>query len=53
VWADAVIDGNTVVVSSEKVKQPVAISYACPLMEAWANFFNKDGLPALSFTTAK
>lgn len=53
VWADAVIDGDTVVLSSDRVKQPVTISYSCPYTSRWANFFNKDGLPALSFTTKK
>ncbi len=50
VWADARIDGDTVVVSSDKVAQPVAVRYA------WAdnpecNLYNKDGLPASPFRT--
>jgi sialate O-acetylesterase len=50
VWADAVIDGESVVVSSAKVKQPVAVRYA------WAsnpvcNLFNSAGLPASPFRT--
>lgn len=50
VWADAVIDGDTVVVSSPAVKEPVAVRYA------WAkypfcNLFNKDGFPASPFRT--
>ena len=28
-WADAVIEGNTVVVSSSEVTLPVAVRYAC------------------------
>ena len=50
VWADAEVDGDTVVVSSDKVAQPVAVRYA------WAdnpvcNIFNKEGLPACPFRT--
>jgi sialate O-acetylesterase len=50
VWADAVIDDETVVVSSQEVKQPVAVRYA------WAsnpvcNLFNSAGLPASPFRT--
>jgi len=50
VWADAKIEGNTVVVSSEKVSDPVAVRYA------WAdnpvcNLYNKEGLPATPFRT--
>ena len=48
VWADAQIDGDTVVVSSDQVPAPVAVHYA------WANnpvvsLYNKEGLPASSF----
>jgi sialate O-acetylesterase len=48
VWADASIDGETVVVSSDKVAKPVAVRYA------WAdnpecNLYNKEGLPASPF----
>ena len=50
VWADATIDGKTVVVSSDKVSKPVAVRYA------WAdnpdcNLYNKEGLPASPFRT--
>ena len=51
VWADAVIEGNTVVVSSDKVLKPVAVRYAWAIEHPWANLFNKDGLPALPFST--
>ena len=49
--AQAKIDGETVVVSSDEVKVPAAVRYG------WANvpdvnLFNKDGLPASPFTTA-
>jgi sialate O-acetylesterase len=50
VWADAGIDGATVVVSSKDVATPVAVRYA------WAdnpdcNLCNKEGLPASPFRT--
>lgn len=50
-WAEAVIDGDAVVVSSEKVTAPVAVRYAWSQTHPWANLFNKDGLPALPFRT--
>lgn len=48
-WADAVIDGDTVVLSSAKVPNPTAARYAWTWPLAWANLFNKDGLPAFTF----
>ena len=51
VWADAVIEGNTIIVSSDKVLNPVAVRYAWAAEHPWANLFNKDGLPALPFST--
>ena len=50
VRADAVIDGETILVSSPQVAQPVAVRYA------WArnpvcNLVNKAGLPASPFRT--
>jgi sialate O-acetylesterase len=50
-WADAAIDGDTVVLSCEKVAKPAAIRYAWSERRAWANLFNKDGLPAIPFRT--
>jgi sialate O-acetylesterase len=50
-WADAVIEGDTVVVSSAKVPKPVAVRYAWSGNRTWANLFNKDGLPAVTFRT--
>lgn len=49
-WADARIEGATVVVSSEQVSAPIAVRYA------WAdnptcNLFNQAGLPATPFRT--
>lgn len=49
-WADAVIKGDTVVVSNPDIKNPAAVRYA------WAdnpeaNLYNKDGFPASPFRT--
>ena len=49
-WAEAKIEGQTVVVTSPKVAKPVAVRYA------WAdnpdcNLYNKEGLPASPFRT--
>ncbi len=51
VWAEARIDGGTVLVSSGQIANPVAVRFACSKNRAWANLFNKDGLPALAFRT--
>jgi sialate O-acetylesterase len=50
IWASANIDGETIIVSNNKIKNPVAVRYA------WAanpigNLYNKDGLPASPFRT--
>ena len=49
-WAKAVVDGATVVVSSDHVSSPVAVRYGwaqCPP----CNLYNKEGLPASPFAT--
>ncbi len=51
VWADAVIEGDKVVVSSKDVPSPVAVRYAWAATFPWANLFNQDGLPAQPFRT--
>lgn len=51
VWADAVIEGDTIVVSSDKVAKPAAVRYAWASAHPWANLFNQDGLPAQTFRT--
>jgi len=51
VWADAVIEGDSVVASNTSVPKPVAVRYAWSGNAPWANLFNKDGLPALTFRT--
>lgn len=51
VWADAVIRGNKVIVSSREVKQPVAVRYAWSDNPDEANLCNKEGLLASPFRT--
>ncbi len=51
VWADAVIRGNKVIVSSKDVKQPVAVRYAWSDNPKDANLCNKEGLLASPFRT--
>jgi sialate O-acetylesterase len=50
-WADAAIDGDSIVLSSPAVSAPVAVRYAWAATYPWANLFNRDGLPALTFRT--
>jgi sialate O-acetylesterase len=53
VEADAQIQGDTVVVSSPQVTDPVAVRYGwgSGLYDAECNLYNKEGLPASSFRT--
>ena len=48
-WAEAVIDGDTVVVSSKEVPAPVAVRYAWASNPEGANLVNGEGLPASLF----
>jgi len=48
-WADAVIDGKTVVLSSSDVPEPVAVRYGFSMNPDAANLYNKEGLPASPF----
>jgi len=50
VWADAKIQGNTVVVSSDKVAAPVAVRYGWT-ENPTCNLYNSAGLPASPFRT--
>ncbi|NNE90484.1 MAG: 9-O-acetylesterase, partial [Verrucomicrobiales bacterium] len=50
-WADAKIEGDTVVVSSPNVPAPVAVRYAYAHNPEGANLYNKAGLPAVPFRT--
>lgn len=51
VWADATIDGDTVVVSSAEIAQPVAVRYAWAHNPEGCNLTNSSGLPASPFRT--
>ena len=48
-WADAKIDGATVIVSSDAVKKPTAVRYGWAGNPAECNLFNGAGLPASPF----
>ena len=50
VWADAMIEGATVVVSSPNVAKPVAVRYSWDINPV-GNLDNKAGLPAVPFRT--
>lgn len=50
-WAEAFIDGDTVVVSSKSVPNPQAVRYAWGNSPVDANLFNKEGFPASPFRT--
>ena len=50
-YAQATIEGNKVVVWSDKVAQPVAVRYAWTNAPVDANLFNIDGFPASPFRT--
>ncbi len=51
VWhaAEAVIDGDEVVVTSKDVPNPVGVQYAYSATPMGANLYNKAGLPAIAF----
>jgi sialate O-acetylesterase len=49
-WADAEIDGNTIVVKSPMVSSPVAVRYAWD-KNPECSLYNKEGLPASPFRT--
>jgi sialate O-acetylesterase len=51
VWADARIEGDRVVVWSDRVPAPVAVRYAWADNPARANLYNRAGLPAAPFRT--
>ncbi len=50
-WAKAGLDGNEVVVYSDKVANPIAVRYAWGTNPDDANLYNKEGLPASPFRT--
>jgi sialate O-acetylesterase len=49
-WANAVIKGNQLIVSSPMVTKPVAVRYAWEINPD-ASLYNKEGLPASPFRT--
>jgi sialate O-acetylesterase len=49
-WANATIDGDSVVVSSPDVSKPTAVRYAWAYYP-WVNLYNGAGLPAGPFRT--
>ena len=51
---DARIEGDKVIVSSPEVEKPIGVRYAYPSqVKESSNLFNKDGLPAVPFTTGE
>jgi sialate O-acetylesterase len=50
VWADAKIEGDKIVVSSDKVASPVSVRYAWAI-DPVCSLYNKEGLPATPFRT--
>lgn len=51
-WANAQIQGDTILVSSPKVAAPIAVRYAWAMNPSQRNLlYNKEGLPASPFRT--
>ena len=50
VWADAKVEGNTVVLSANGIGNPVSVRYAWD-DDPVVTLFNKEGLPAVPFRT--
>ncbi len=53
VWAQAIIQGDNVVVWSDEIKDPKYVRYAWANNPEGANLYNVEGLPASPFTTEK
>jgi sialate O-acetylesterase len=51
VWAEAKVDGDSVLVGSPQVPQPVAVRYAWADNPAGCNLYNAASLPAAPFRT--
>jgi sialate O-acetylesterase len=51
VWGNAVIDGDTIIVSHPDVPVPVAVRYAYSANPLGANLYNREGFPASPFRT--
>lgn len=50
-WAEAVISGDTVILRSPEVPNPVAARYAYSMNPEGSNLYNRAGLPASPFRT--
>lgn len=48
-WADARIDGGSVIVSAPEVHTPGSVSYAWAKEHPWANLFGTNRLPTMPF----
>ena len=51
IWADAKIEGDRVVVWSDRVPRPVAVRYLWTNSPTAPVLYNRDGLPAAPFRT--
>lgn len=51
VWAKAKIEGDTIIVWNEEIKNPVYVRYAWADNPVNPNLYNKEGLPASPFRT--
>ena len=50
-WAQAKIDGSSVVVNCPQVRNPVAIRYAWENNPGKVDLYDRNGLPAVPFRT--
>ncbi|MFN7876176.1 MAG: sialate O-acetylesterase [Pirellula sp.] len=50
-WANARIEGDSVVCTHPDIESPVAVRYAFTMNPEGANLYNRDGLPASPFRT--
>jgi sialate O-acetylesterase len=48
-WAEALIEGNRVIVWNDKISEPVKVRYAWGNNPEGANLRNREGLPASPF----
>jgi len=53
VWATATIEGDNIIVTSDKIKKPLYVRYAWADNPVHPNVYNKEGLPASPFRTDK
>ena len=50
-WAEAKVEGSSVIVWSKEVAKPIAVRYAFSINPEGCNLYNKEGLPASPFRT--